>query len=164
MIAAVVAIANGGVIGSSNKLPWYLPADLKHFREITAGHTVIMGRKTADSIVAHLGHGLPNRKNIVVTRGEAYEHEGFTTVHSIDDALALSDSPDAFIIGGAQIYELAMPLTDKLYITNIHVDVQGDTYFPTIDKSEWREVARENHTADDKNNYDYDFVELERVR
>jgi len=162
MIAVIVAMARGGVIGKQNDLPWYLPADLKRVKELTTGHTLIMGRKTADSIVARIGHGLPNRKNIVLTRGETYDHEGFVTVHTIEDALKLADG-DAFIFGGAQVYELAMPYVDKMYITEVHADINGDVHFPTYDESEWHEIARDEHKKDDKNQYDFDFVELERV-
>lgn len=163
MIAAIVAMANGGVIGKQNDLPWYLPADLKRFKEITTGHAVIMGRKTADSIVARLGHGLPNRRNIVITRDDTYSYAGFDVAHSIEDALALSDG-DAFILGGAQVFELAMPFVDTLHITQVHAAIDGDTYFPDLDKTQWQEISREQHQKDEKNHYDYDFVELRRVR
>lgn len=162
MIAAIVAMARGGVIGKQNDLPWYLPADLKRVKELTTGHTIIMGRKTADSIVARIGHGLPNRKNVVITREGIYDHEGFVTAHSIEDALALADE-DAFIFGGAQVYELAMPLVNKLYVTMVHADIDGDVHFPVYDEKAWRETFREEHKKDDKNQYDYDFVELERI-
>ncbi len=163
MIAAIVAMADGGVIGKQNELPWYLPADLKRTKQITTGNSIIMGRKTADSIVARAGRALPNRKNIVITRSGSYDHEGFVTARTIDEALALADG-DAFIFGGEQIYKLAMPYMDKLFITVVHAAIDGDTFFPAYDKSEWREVSREVHQKDEKNQYDYDYIELERVR
>jgi len=155
-------MARGGVIGKQNDLPWYLPADLKRVKELTTGHAIIMGRKTADSIVARIGHGLPNRKNIVITREGTYDHDGFVTAHTIEDALRLADG-DVFIFGGAQVYELAMPYVEKLYITAVHADIDGDVYFPAYNKDEWRETARDEHKKDDKNQYDFDFVELERL-
>lgn len=163
MIAAIVAMASNGVIGKQNDLPWYLPADLKRFKEITTGHTVIMGRKTADSIVARLGHGLPNRQNIVITRDDSYGHEDFVVAHSIQAALDLANG-DAFILGGAQVFELAMPFIETLHITEVHAAIDGDVFFPDYNKQEWQEVAREQHKKDEKNQYDYDFVELQRVR
>ncbi len=163
MIAAIVAMAHGGVIGKQNDLPWYLPADLRRFKELTTGHTVIMGRKTADSIVARLGHGLPNRKNIVITRDDSYQAPDFNAVSSLDEALAQTDD-DSFIIGGQQIYTLALPRTDRLYITKVHADIDGDTFFPEYDRDEWKEVERESHQKDDKNQYDYTYVTLDRVK
>lgn len=163
MIAAIVAMTDDGVIGKKNDLPWYLPADLKRTKEITTGNTIIMGRKTADSIVDRVGHGLPNRKNIVVTRSGSYDHEGFLAVETVEEALKHVEG-DAFIFGGEQIYTLALPYTEKLYITFVHANIDGDVHFPAYNKNEWREVSREAHKKDEKNQYDYDYVELERVR
>lgn len=163
MIAAIVAMTDDGVIGKSNSLPWYLPADLKRTKQITTGNTIIMGRKTADSIVGRVGHGLPNRKNIVVSRSGGYAHEGFLAVETIEDALRHVEG-DAFIFGGEQIYKLAMPYVEKMYVTLVHADIDGDVHFPEYDKNEWQEISRESHKKDDKNQYDYDYVEYERVR
>jgi dihydrofolate reductase len=162
MLSAIVAMAHKNVIGKKNDLPWYLPADLKRFRELTTDHTVIMGRNTADSIIARLGHGLPNRKNIVITRHDDYQPEGFVIVHSLDEALKQADE-DAFIIGGAQIFSLAFPLVKRLYVTEVDADIDGDTFFPEINPNEWHEVAREAHEKDEKNEYDYSYVTFDRI-
>lgn len=163
MIAAVVAKSENNVIGIDNDLPWDLPNDRAYFSKVTRGHTVIMGRKTAESIATRLGHGLPDRQNILVTRDTDYMLDGFTTVHDIETAVR-DASEDAFIIGGEQIYRLALPLLDRIYLTEVHTTLQGDTFFPEIDRSEWREIERESHKKDDKNQYDYDFVTLDRIR
>lgn len=162
MISIIVAMANNHVIGKSNDLPWYLPADLKHFKELTTGHSVIMGRKTFDSIVQRLGKPLPNRTNIVVTRDQDYKYDGVTVAHSIEEAIQKAKGQEVFIIGGEQIFNLALSLTDQLIITEVNADIDGDTYFPEYDKNAFKEVARENHTKDDKNPYDYSFVTLQR--
>lgn len=162
MLSIVVAAAKNNVIGRSNDLPWYLPADLRHFKEITTGGTVIMGRKTYESIYARLGKPLPNRRNIVVTR-EQRETDGVEFVHSVKEALELAgQNKEAFVIGGAQIYEQALPLVNKIYMTEVAADINGDTFFPDLDKSVWRETSRESHSSDEKNEYDYAFVTLER--
>lgn len=162
MLSAIVAMAHKNVIGKQNDLPWYLPADLKRFRELTTDHTVIMGRNTADSIIARLGHGLPNRKNIVITRHDDYQPEGFIVVHSLEEALKQADE-DAFIIGGAQIFSLAFPLVKRLYVTEVDADIDGDTFFPEINPEQWREMAREAHERDEKNEYNYSYVTYERI-
>jgi dihydrofolate reductase len=164
MAAIVVAVAHDNVIGKSNSLPWYLPADLRHFKEVTTDGTVIMGRKTYESIVERLGKALPNRRNIVVTRSE-HSAPDAEFVNSIEKALQLAaDDEDVFIIGGAQIYEQALPLADTIYLTEVDADIDGDTFFPTLDENEWQEVARESHKKDDKNEYDYAFVTLQKVK
>lgn len=163
MLSAIVAMAHRNVIGKKNELPWYLPADLKRFRELTRGHTVIMGRHTADSIIQRNGKPLPDRENIVITRDESYAPEGFTVVHSLTAALEKAADTDAFIIGGQQIYALALPVLDRLYVTEIDVEIDGDAYFPTLTPDEWQEIEREPHQKDEKNPYDYTYVTLERV-
>lgn len=163
MLTAVVAMAHGNVIGKKNDLPWYLPADLRRFRELTTGHTVVMGRNTCDSIFARLGKALPNRRNIVITRDKDYQPEGVTIVHSVEEALKLANG-NADVLGGQQIYEQILPYLDRLYITEVDADIDGDTHFPAFDRSEWKEISREHHTKDDKNPYDYTFVVLDRVR
>jgi dihydrofolate reductase len=162
MIAAIVAIARNNVIGKNNDLPWYLPADLKHFKKITTGHTVVMGRTTYESIARRLGHSLPNRRNIVISKDKAYRADGCEVVHSIEKARSLFIVDNVYIIGGAQTYEQFFPYIDRLYVTEIDVDINGDTYFPAIDKSEWKETSREHHEKDDKNLYNYDFIVYER--
>lgn len=158
MISLIVAKSQNNVIGSKNDLPWYLPADLKHFKEITIGHTVVMGRTTFQSIVTRLNKPLPKRKNVVITRDESFDYAGVKVIHDIDSVKTLGD---VFVIGGAKIYEQTISLADKLYITEIHADIEGDTYFPNIDGS-WQETSRESHRADEKNQYDYDFVTYEK--
>ena len=160
MIALVVAIAKDGVIGAHNDLPWYLPADLKHFKDITTGHTVVMGRTTFESIVKRLGKPLPHRTNVVLTRDQTFQYEGVTTIHN-PAAIAKLARP-LYVIGGAQVYTACLPLADTLYVTEVHARIPGDTYFPAIDPAQWREAARESHLADEKNPYDYDFVTYHR--
>ena len=162
MISAIVAKSKNGIIGINNDLPWDLSNDRTYFRDVTRGSTVIMGRKTADSIITRLGHGLPGRKNIVITRDRSYVPEGFTVAHSIEDAVSNSDV-DVFIIGGEQIYTASLPLCDKLYVTEVDVTLDGDVYFPNIDPTEWKEASRTSHLQDDKNKYNYDFVIYERI-
>lgn len=163
MISLIVAIAHDNVIGRSNDLPWYLPADLKHFKEKTTGHTVIMGRKTYDSIAARLGKPLPDRHNIIVTRDEDLVVPGATVEHSLEVALDNHIDEEVFVIGGAEIYAQAMPHADKLYVTEVDADIPGgDTFFPLIDPQEWHETSRETHTKDDRNEYNYAFVTYER--
>lgn len=164
MICAVVAMAHNNVIGKSNDLPWYLPADLKHFKDLTTGQSVIMGRKTFDSIMSRLGKPLPNRQNIVITRDNSYTQDGVTVAHSLEEAVELAASKDVYIIGGAQIFDLAMPKFDRLYITEIDADIDGDTYFPQIDGNKYIEVSREHHDKDDKNQYGYSFVTLDKTQ
>ncbi|WP_370632403.1 dihydrofolate reductase [Mucilaginibacter sp. UR6-1] len=154
----IVAIAQNHAIGKNNQLLWHLPTDLKHFKNTTSGHTVIMGRKTFDSV----GKPLPKRRNIVITR-QNISIEGCEVVSSVEDALALCAGEDeVFIVGGAEIYKLAMPLTDKIYLTIVHHDFEGDTYFPEIDYSQWNETARTDYEADDKHAYAYSILTLER--
>lgn len=160
MIAMVVAMAKGNVIGAKDDLPWYLPADLRRFKEITTGHTVIMGRTTFESIVARLGKPLPNRRSIVLTKNSSYSAVGAETAADLSTALA-SDT-DVYVIGGGQIFDAALSRTDRLYVTEVHADIKGDTYFPEIDPAIWKELSREPHIADDVNPYDYDFVMYER--
>lgn len=163
MIAAIVALSRNGVIGKSGTLPWYLPADLRHFKDVTMGHPVIMGRTTFDSIVARLGHGLPGRLNIVLSTRADYSHDDAVVVSSIDEAIAATHGEDAFIIGGAQIYALAAEHIDTWYVTEIDSDIEGDVYLDSFDRPAFREVSRQSHAADDTNVYPYSFVVYERV-
>lgn len=165
MISIVVAYANNRVIGIGNELPWYLPADLKHFRELTTGHTVIMGRKTFDSIVTRNGKALPNRVSIVLSRDPNYSFDGAKVVSDLGTALSeIGTDQEIFIIGGAEIFLQALPFTDKLYVTEIDADIEGDIYFPKFNRDEWRETSRVAQKADDKNPYDYGFVTYERIK
>ena len=157
-ITIVVAIAQNKAIGKNNQLLWHLPADLKHFKEITSGHTIIMGRKTYDSI----GKPLPNRRSIVITR-QALQLPGCEVVPSLNAALALcQNETELYIIGGAQIYKEALPLTDVIYLTEIHQNFEADTFFPEICPEEWEEILRQNHAPDEKNALSYSFVTLRR--
>ncbi|RZA00851.1 MAG: dihydrofolate reductase [Sphingobacteriaceae bacterium] len=157
-ISIVVAIAKNHAIGKDNQLLWHLPKDLKHFKEITSGHTIIMGRKTYESV----GKPLPNRRNIIITR-QNITIEGCEVVNSIDDALKLCTGEDeVFIVGGAEIYKQAMPLTDRIYLTIVHQEFEGDTYFPEIKEGIWKETARQDHGTDEKHLFSYSFITLER--
>lgn len=160
-ISLIAAVAENGVIGSKNALPWHLPDDLRKFRAITTGHTVITGRKNYESI----GKPLPNRRNIVVSRQRDYEAPGCEVVHSLDEALATAVSEsEVFVIGGAEIYRQALPLASRLYLTEIHASVAGDTRFPTFARGEWQETGRDFHAADERHAHAFSFVILERKR
>ncbi|GHT39966.1 dihydrofolate reductase [Bacteroidia bacterium] len=160
-ISIIVATGKNNEIGKGNDLLCRLPADLKHFKEITSGHPVIMGRKTFDSLPKG---PLPNRKNIVISRNKDLKIEGATIYSSLDYALIkLMDEDEVFIIGGAQIYAQILPDADKLYLTKIHAGFpEADVFFPDIHYSEWREVSRETHLADENHPYSFTFVEYER--
>ncbi len=170
ILSLISAVAKNGVIGVANTLLWDLPADMKHFRNTTSGHTVIMGRKTYESI----GRPLPNRKNIVITRDASYMKDGIDVVNSLEEAIRLvtlehgkefeenQDEVEAFVIGGGEIYKQAIDKAQKLYITEVHQDFEGDTLFPEIDKAIWKEVSREDHTEDDTNKIPYSFVEYKK--
>lgn len=162
MISIIVGQSKNRVIGKDNDLPWYLPDDLKHFKELTTGSTVIMGRKTYDSILARLGGPLPNRTNIVVTHNLDFESDRAIVVHSLQEAIDSVEDDKAFIIGGARIYEQALPLVDRIYLTEIDSEVDGDTYFPALDMAEWHETTREHHDADTKHAFAFDFVTYDR--
>jgi dihydrofolate reductase len=157
-ISIVVAIAENNAIGMHNQLLWHLPADLKHFKQITSHHSIIIGRKTFDSV----GKPLPNRRNIIVTRQDI-TIEGCEVVKSIDEAIALCKGEnEVFIVGGAEIYKQAMDKTDKIYLTIVHKTFDADAYFPEIDHQKWKETEREDHQADEKNKIPYSFITLER--
>jgi dihydrofolate reductase len=158
IVTIVVAISENNAIGKNNQLLWYLPADLKHFKNITTGHTVIMGRKTYDSV----GKPLPNRRNIIITHQDI-TIEGCEVVKSITDALALSTAEEeVFIIGGAEIYRQSIHLTNRIYLTTVRQSFDADAFFPKIDYREWKETAREDHQPDEKNKLPYSFITLER--
>lgn len=158
MISIIAAIGKNNELGKKNQLLWSLPADLKHFKEITSGHPIIMGSKTFESI----GRPLPNRRNIVITRDLNYQNENVEVVYSIDDALKLFENTneEVFVIGGGEIYKQMMNHANKLYITEVYgEDSEADTYFPVIDKSIWHEKSRLKNTKDENNKFDFDFVE-----
>jgi dihydrofolate reductase len=159
-IAAVVAMSENHIIGYRNSLPWHLPADLKHFKAITMDKPVIMGRKTHESI----GKPLPGRCNIVITRDPSFQPPGCVVVNSIEAALeAASYSEEVLIIGGALLFEHMLPRTQRIYMTIIHHDFEGDTRFPVLDMTQWQERNREAHQADEKNPYAYTFITYERI-
>lgn len=160
-VSIIAALAENRVIGVNNTLPWRLPNDLKHFRRLTTGHAIVMGRKNYESI----GKPLPERTNIVVTRNRDYRASGCLVAHSLDEALTLArGDPEIFVIGGAEIYREALPRAGRLYLTEVHATVAGDTFFPEIERNDWKETARERHEADDKHAYAYSFVVLERIK
>ncbi len=161
MLTLIAAVARNGIIGRDNTLPWRLPEDLKRFKALTTGHPIVMGRKTWES----LGRPLPGRQNIVVTRDAAYQAAGATVITSLKDACSAATNPtEIFVIGGAEIYRIALPLADRLQLTEIKTDFDGDTHFPAIDHAIWREISRERHRATAENGgFDYDFVTYERA-
>lgn len=161
MISLIWAMDENRVIGYHNQLPWRLPEDLKFFKRMTMGHPIAMGRKTYESI----GKPLPGRENIVITRDDNYELEGCTVMHSIEDLLAytaLNKSEEVFVIGGAEIFKEVLPHADKLYLTMIHHQFEGDTFFPVFDIDKWELETRENGLKNEKNPYDYEFLIYKR--
>lgn len=151
-LSTIVAIANNRVIGVNNTLPWHLPEDLKRFKALTMGHHIIMGRKTYDS----LGRLLPGRTTVIVTRNQDYKVEGALVAHSLQAAIALcKDDDEAFLIGGAELYQDGLRYSDKLYITEIDLDVTGDAHFPDFDSSHWQEIAREAHVSEQGLKFNY---------
>jgi len=157
-ISISCAMAKNRVIGVNNQLPWQLPADLKHFKKITLHKSIIMGRKTFESI----GKALPDRENFVVTKDRNYDAPHCKIVNSIGEALNKSNTPEVIIIGGASIYKQAMQIANTIYLTIIHKEFEGDTFFPEIDMEIWEEISREDYKADENNPYDYSFVTLNR--
>lgn len=155
----VVAVARNGVIGRDNRLPWKLPKDLAYFKRVTMGHPVVMGRRTWESI----GKALPGRLNIVVTRNPSLEAPGATVVPSLDDAWkAAGDAAEVSIIGGTSIFRDALPLADRIHLTEVEADVEGDTFFPDFDRGEWVEREVERHPADERHEYPFRIVLLTR--
>jgi len=158
-ISIIVAASRNNVIGKDNDLIWHLSSDLKRFKELTTGHHIIMGRKTFDSI----GKPLPNRTSIIISRQENYSVEGCIVVHSLEEALEkVENDQEAFIIGGGSIYHEALAKADKIYLTRVHHNFEGDTFFPKLNSKEWESVDRKDHMPDEKNPYPYSFIDLER--
>lgn len=158
-VSLIVAMADDGVIGINNQLPWHLPADLKYFKAVTMGKPIIMGRKTFESI----GRPLPGRQNIVITRRHDWAAEGITVVQSTEAAVAAAAGADeVMVIGGAEIYRAMLPLVDQLYVTEVALAVEGDAFFPAIDPAVWRERSREVHAAE-ADKPAYAFVTYERA-
>ena len=162
-IAMIAAMAANRVIGDGNKMPWHLPADLRHFKKLTLGKPVIMGRKTFESIG---NKPLPMRVNIVVTRDANFRAAGVVVAHDLQQALKLAEphaAEEIMIMGGASIYEQALPIADRLYLTFIQLNVPGDAHFPDLRQYRWRELDSESHTPDAENPYNYSFVTYERL-
>ena len=156
MIKIIVAMSKNRVIGNNNELIWKLSSDLKRFKDLTTNNPVVMGRKTYESI----GRPLPNRRNIIITRNLEYEADSCEIVSSLEEALLLTNN-DCFIIGGGEIYNQSIELADKIYLTLVHKDFEGDTTFPELGK-EWAKMERKDFEADEKNEYNYSFIEYDR--
>jgi dihydrofolate reductase len=163
-IALIWAMARNRIIGRENSLPWRLPVDMQHFRQLTLHHPVLMGRKTFES----LRRPLPDRTNIIISRDPSYSAPGILVAHTIDEALKVArqhlpaGDPQIFVIGGENLYAQMLPRADRLYVTLVDADVDGDARFPEFDWSEWREIGRQRHLADENNPYACTFVSLER--
>jgi dihydrofolate reductase len=164
MISIIVATAENGVIGKDNQLLWRLSADLKQFKALTTGHAIIMGRKTFESI----GKPLPNRTNIAISRQHNFDFpEGVLHANSLEKAIEIAknraQNEEIFIIGGGNVYEQALAIADKIYLTEVKANIKGDAFFPKLNTADWKEIARISLQKDEKNEYDFDFVELERI-
>jgi len=162
-ISMIAAMAKNRVIGKDNQMPWHLPADLKHFKSVTLGKPVVMGRKTYESI----GKALPGRKNIVVTRNQAYTLSDAIVVHDCDSALRIAsiEADEVMIIGGGAIYEAFLQKAQQLFLTFINIDIEGDTQFPDYEKmASWKVLERETHQPDEKNAHEYEFVTFLRSK
>ncbi len=162
MLSIVVAKAKNNIIGKDNKLVWHLPADLKHFKELTTGHKIIMGRKTFES----LGRVLPNRKHIIFSQNPDFKvkDENVEVVHSLLQIQELIEGEEeAFVIGGAMIYNFLMPYVKKMYVTQIDQEFDGDAFFPVISENTWKEISKEKGIKDEENNLDYEFITYERI-
>lgn len=160
LISLIAAVAENGIIGRDNTLPWRLPADLRHFRRLTLGHPVLLGRRNYESI----GRPLPQRTNIVLTRRAGYAAPGCVVVHSLAQALAAArEAAEVFVAGGAEIYAQTLERAQRFYLTRVHAEIPGDTRFPPLDWSQWREVARERHEPDPEHAHAYSFITLERT-
>ncbi|KEQ12585.1 dihydrofolate reductase [Endozoicomonas montiporae] len=164
-IAMIAAVAENNAIGINNKMPWYLPGDLRYFKAVTMGKPIIMGRKTFDS----LRKPLPGRTNIVITRDSEWQHDGVKVVHSLTEALALAEdialingNDEVMVIGGAQIYEQALDKADRLYLTKVYQSFEGDAFFPEIVESDWLETARQDMQSEDDDPLTFSYLVLDR--
>jgi dihydrofolate reductase len=159
MVSIIVAMAPNGVIGHDNRLPWHLPADLRHFKAVTMGKPMIMGRRTWESLPGLL----PGRRHIVVTHNSGYQADGAEVAHSLEEAIATAgDVEEVMIVGGGNLYAQALPLADRIYLTQVDMEVEGDAFFPALDESQWLELESEAHPADEKNPFPYRFRMLGR--
>ena len=160
-VTLIVAMAKNRVIGINNTLPWHLPADLKHFKSLTMGHHIVMGRKTYESI----GRPLPGRTSVVVTRNADYAPSEVVVVNSLEAAIsACGDDAEIFVIGGAELFRQALALADRIYLTEIDANIDGDAHFTELDLNSWQETGRVNHVPDEKNLYHYHFLVYDRKR
>lgn len=160
MITLIVAVADNGVIGRDNTLPWHLPDDLKRFKRLTLGKPIVMGRKTFDSI----GKPLPGRQNIVVTRDANYRRDGVTVVNDVDAALRAAGAvPEIMVIGGAELFRTLLPRAGRLHLTRVHGNIEGDVMWPALDAREWQVVERETHSTDERHAFAMTFEMLQRV-
>ena len=158
-VTIIAALSRNGVIGRGNRMPWHIAEDLKRFKALTMGHPVLMGRKTFESI----GKALPGRDNIVITRSRDFTAAGCRVVHSLEEALAAAQSAaEVFVIGGAEVYAIALPLASRLQLTEVDVSIEGDAYFPEFRRNAWREVARKPGVTEDPERLRYDFVTYDR--
>jgi len=159
IISLMVAAAENNVIGKDNRLLWHLPDDLKFFKQTTSGHSIIMGRKTYESV----GRPLPNRRNLIITRQARYTVEGAEVVQSLNDALARCTSEkEVFVVGGGEIYRLALPLADRIYMTRVHAVPEGDVYFPVLNPEDWSLVWSEHHEPDERHNVGFTFMRYDK--
>lgn len=159
-LAMIVAASDNDVIGVDGDLPWHISADLKRFRKLTTGHHIIMGRKTFESI----GRLLPDRTTIIITRQSDYFFQGAKIANSVESALfAVTDDDQPFIVGGGEIYKIAMPLVQTIHLTRVHTQIDGDTMLPEIDWAKWNLVNTEYHEADKRNDFNYTFEEYQRI-
>lgn len=160
MLSLIVAVDQNNLIGNNNQLPWHLPADLKYFKATTMGYPIIMGRKTFESI----GKPLPGRRNLIVTRNTSYKAAGCEVYYDLVSAVTRCVSKkECFVIGGAELFTMALPYSKKLYMTKVHHSFEGDTHFPEIKPNEWQLVSETHHKADEVNKYDYSFLIYSRI-
>jgi len=159
IVSLLAAAADNGVMGRDNRLPWHLPDDLKRFKSLTIGKPILMGRKTFESI----GKALPGRTNLVLTRSQGWSSPGAVVVHSVEEALErAAPASELVVVGGAEIYRLALPFAERIYLTRVHAMVAGQTIFPVLKEGEWREVQREEHPADERHAFAMSYCLLER--
>jgi dihydrofolate reductase len=164
-ISIIVAVAQNDVIGKDNTLIWHLPADMKYFKEKTSGHCIITGRKNYESIPEKF-RPLPNRTNIVITRQKDYQAPGAIVVSSLEKAIEKAkeiETQEIFIIGGGEIFNQSLAISDTIYLTRIHENFEGDVFFPQLNMNEWKEVLRQDCSTDEKNKHLYSFIVLERI-
>ncbi len=162
-VSIIAAIAKNNVIGNRNQIPWYLPADLAHFKALTLNHSVIMGRKTYESIITRLGKPLPERQNIVITGQHNFQAPGCVVAHSLSEAIKKSATDEIFIIGGASLYIAALSIATRLYLTEVDAEIPGDTFFPAWNKKDWQLEKEIFRSRDEKNPYDIIFRDFKRA-